>query len=274
MEMLIILFIILVLISLLYYFIVQEERFTIGSKKPIIKEKIDIKNRRIVVSLTTSPLRVANMENMLNQIENQTVKPDAIYLNIPHYFKRNCEKYDEDLLKKIEKNHPLVIINRVEDVGPITKILGALKLETDPSTLFIIIDDDEGYENILIEKLVEQFIKDPTVALCNDVGKYVSMPGVDTPGVYAGFIFSRGMIEDDIYTYIENTNLYKHCYNSDDYIIGKYFNSKNIRIKQPLVLTKNTELDYSRGSDALKVQDNIFHNKRYELCKKYIDSML
>ncbi len=273
MESIIIAFIILVLISILYYFIVQEERFSVSLKKPIIKENL-ITNRKIVVSFTTSPLRINNIDNMLKQIENQTLKPHTIYLNIPYYFKRNCEKYDEEILKNIENNHPLVKINRVDDVGPITKIIGALNLETDPSTLFIIIDDDEGYENTLIEKLVEQFIKNPKVALCNDVGKYVYMPDADTPGVYAGFIFSRGMIEDDIYQFIEKTNLYKHCYNSDDYIIGKYFNSKNIRIMQPNILTNNTELDYSNNADALKNQDNMLHNERYELCKKYIDCML
>ncbi len=271
MEAIIIGFIILVLLSILYYLIVQEEKFTISSNQTISKETI---NRKIVVSLTTSPLRIQNIDKILKQIENQTLLPDVIYLNIPHYFKRNCDKYDETILKNIEQNHPLVKINRVDDMGPITKLVGALKLEINPSTLFIIIDDDEGYENTLIEKLVEQFIKNPKVALCNDVGKYVSMPDADTPGVYAGFIFSREMIEDDIYQFIEKTNLYKHCYNSDDYIIGKYFNSKNIRIIQPEFLTNNTELDYSWGKDALKVQDNMIHNERYNLCKKYIDNML
>ncbi len=272
MHRIIIIFLILVLFSFGYYLYAQEP--TAPKKDVIISTYENVEKKRIVVSLTTSPERINHINNIIKRMEEQTVKPDVIYLNIPYYFKRNCEKYDENILKEIENNHPLVIINRVDDVGPITKIIGPLNKETDPATLFIIIDDDEEYEKILIEKLVEQFIKEPNVALCNDVDKYVRIPHIDTPGVYAGFIFSRGMINNDIYDLIEKTNLYKHCYNSDDYIIGKYFNSKNIRIKQPNVLTQNIELSYSKGLDALKNQDKLYHNQRYELCKKYIDSML
>ncbi len=267
MELVLIIIIIIILLSLIYYISVQQELFQTNIKTKKI-------NRRVVVSFTTSPTRIKNIDNILKTLENQTLLPDLIYMHVPHYFKRNCDKYDENMLMEIKRNHPLVKINRVDDVGPITKLVSILNVETDPDTLVIVIDDDEKYENTLIEKLVSQFIKDPTTALCNDVDKYVQMPGIDTPGVYAGFIFKRSMIQDDIFELIEKTNLYKHCFNSDDYIIGIYFKSKNIRIKQPLELTENEQLEYGGNADALKNQDNLLHPERYDLCKKYIDCML
>jgi len=275
MEIIIIVFIILVLLSLIYYIYAQEPTNDNNKIKEVqdLLENVEI-NRRIVVSLTTSPERIKYIDEILKNIEEQTVKPDVIYLNIPYYFKRTCEKYDETKLEEIKKNHPLVIINRLEDVGPITKLIGGLDKEINPSTLFIIIDDDEKYENVLIEKLVKQFLLNPKVALCNDVNKYAPVKNVDIPGVYAGFIFSRDMIKDNIYDFIKSTNLYKHCYNSDDLIIGLYFKSQDIKIQQPVIITDNNELEYGNSNDALKKQDQMYHNNRYILCKKYVHTML
>jgi hypothetical protein len=275
MELYLIILLSLVFVSIVYYFIVQQELF-VGEQTSLPQKKIngEVINNRIVVSLTTSPTRIKEIDNILEILEEQTLLPDIIYIHVPHYFKRNCEKYDEKILKRIEKKYPLAKINRVDDVGPITKLVSILSVEPDPETLVIVVDDDEGYQETLIEKLVGQFLKDPTVALCNDVDKYVRMDGMDTPGVYAGFIFKRGMIQDDIFELIGKTNLYKHCYNSDDYIIGLYFKRKNIRIKQPGELTENYQLEYGGNADALKNQDSIYHNERYDLCKKYIDCMV
>lgn len=275
MEIIIIVFIILVLLSLIYYIYAQEPANDNNKIKEVqdLLENVEI-NRRIVVSLTTSPERITYIDDVLKNIEDQTVKPNVIYLNIPYYFKRNCEKYDESILDEIKKKHPLVVINRLEDAGPITKLIGALDKEIDPLTVFIIIDDDEIYENVLIEKLVKQFLLNPTVALCNDVNKFAPIRNIDIPGVYAGFIFSRNMIKDNIYDFIKKTGLYKHCYNSDDLIIGQYFKSEGIKIKQPVILTNNNELEYGNNNDALKKQDQIYHDIRYSLCKKYIDYML
>jgi hypothetical protein len=270
MELYLIILIAIVLLSLVYYLMVQQEAFIQLSPKPN-KKSI---NNRIVVSLTTSPTRIKEIDNLLNILETQTLIPDAIYLHVPHYFKRNCDKYDEKILKKIENKHPLVKINRVDDVGPITKLVSVLNLETDPNTLVIVVDDDEGYQETLIEKLVNQLLKDPSTALCNDVDLHFKMEGIDIPGVYAGFIFKRDMIQDDIFELISKTNLYKHCYNSDDYIIATYFKNKGIKIKQPTELTENYQLEHGGKDDALKNQDSMYHIERYNLCKKYIDSML
>jgi hypothetical protein len=67
---------------------------------------IDEQYFRMVVSLTTSPLRILQIENSLNSIFSQTKLPDRIYLNLPHVFKRNNDTYSK--LDKLHIQHPTI----------------------------------------------------------------------------------------------------------------------------------------------------------------------
>lgn len=52
---------------------------------------------------------------------------DAIYLNVPKKF-RNQEVYSEEVLQKLQKHLPNLIIQRPEmDTGPDMKVLGSLR---------------------------------------------------------------------------------------------------------------------------------------------------
>ena len=47
---------------------------------------------RIVISMTTIPSRLGNLDKVLEAIiDKQTVKPDVVYLNVPHVFGRTGE---------------------------------------------------------------------------------------------------------------------------------------------------------------------------------------
>ena len=85
----------------------------------------------IVISLTTSPKRISNLKPIIDNLFNQTMKPDKIVLNIPHIFKRTNQKYD--IPKYLYHND--IIINRVDDIGPITKILPTFKLKFPINTI-------------------------------------------------------------------------------------------------------------------------------------------
>ncbi len=233
-----------------------------------------LKGHRFVVSLTTSPLRIKKMDEIIKNIMEQTVKPDKIHLNVPNFFKRNCENYDQNIINELLNKYPVLQINRCEDKGPVTKIYPTLEHEKDGESLIIIIDDDMWYENKLFEKLITQFLENPNQVLSNDVDKYATVEGVNTPGAYAGIIFKRSMFGDDFIKFIDETGTYKNCYNSDDLILGIYFKNKKIQVKQATILGKHKSLDYSEGNDALKKQDNMYHVERYKKCKKFIDTML
>ena len=60
----------------------------ISSKKKIIK----LDNKRIVITLTTTPTRLPLIEKTLLSLVAQTRKPDLIYLNIPKFYNMNITK--------------------------------------------------------------------------------------------------------------------------------------------------------------------------------------
>ena len=48
------------------------------------------------VSMSTIPSRIKNINNVLKYINNQTLKPNKIYLNIPYNYKRFPDKIVSD----------------------------------------------------------------------------------------------------------------------------------------------------------------------------------
>ena len=96
---------------------------------------------RIVVSLTTLPKRLTEevIIQTLESINNQTITPDAIYLGLPKKNKRLNVQYP-NIPKIVKQLCTTVLLD--EDYGPVTKILAGLKMESDPNTIIITIDDD------------------------------------------------------------------------------------------------------------------------------------
>lgn len=103
---------------------------------------------RTIISLTTLPGRIGQLAPVLRSLEEQTVTPNAIVVNIPYRLKRSGEGYR---IPNWLHRHPLVHIHRCEDYGPATKVLGALQVETDPESTIISVDDDFIYPPEMIE---------------------------------------------------------------------------------------------------------------------------
>lgn len=95
---------------------------------------------RVVVSLTTLPSRIGGVVETIDSLLQQTLQPDAIYLNVPSA----SERFKEESyvipphLSKLDK----VRVRRTEDYGPVTKLIPTLDEERDPNTLIITVDDD------------------------------------------------------------------------------------------------------------------------------------
>ena len=131
------------------------------SSTTMIKES-DIKSRKTVmanppkidwsiyVSLTTIPSRISNIEKCLNSLVKQSLLPTKIFLNIPHFCKRENCSYD---LPSFLSSYPLVEITRCDDFGPGTKLLGSLS-KIPENAYLIICDDDLEYKSYFIEQLV------------------------------------------------------------------------------------------------------------------------
>ena len=112
----------------------------------------------IYISISTIPPRIKNLEKSVNSILNQTLKPDKIFLNIPYKYRRfENSVLDKDIPTFENKN---VEITRCDDCGPGTKLLGSLKKLKKNSTI-IFADDDQIYEDFMIEKLSYYYNKAP-----------------------------------------------------------------------------------------------------------------
>ena len=75
--------------------------------------------------MSTIPSRVENIKDVLENINNQTLQPNKIFLNIPYRYKRFYnQKINDEELKKIKIKN--LIIRRCEDYGPGTKIMGSI----------------------------------------------------------------------------------------------------------------------------------------------------
>lgn len=231
------------------------------------------KQERIVVSLTTSPKRIETIETTLQSLTNQLRKPDVIYLNLPERFGRTNEPYT---IPSFLSNYPLVNIHRVEkDDGPITKLTPALKLERDPNTILIIVDDDTNYDEGMIQRVVGEMNKSekPHTVVAqncrNDFHKEKKAPYCEIPEGWSGVAFRRGMFQDDFQEYISTALLNEKCVRSDDLLIGNYLEKHGIP-KLSLGI-RPQEMWFCKQGDALSIID-VEDDDRYTPCRNYLKS--
>ena len=77
------------------------------------------------VSFTTIPSRIDDIKKTIDSINNQTLKPGKIFLNLPYKFRRFPDySFSKDQITELEKYN--IEINRSIDYGPSTKLIGSL----------------------------------------------------------------------------------------------------------------------------------------------------
>jgi hypothetical protein len=238
-------------------------------------DKHEFKNKKYYFSFTTSPQRVKNLKPILEKLQNQTIKPEKIIVNIPPKFKRTNETYDYDVITKLEKDIPLVHFNKIEkDYGPLSKVIGGLQYINDMDSILIICDDDIFYKNDFAEKVINKLKDNKDKVVAGFAYRHTHHFGVNIVEGFNGYGFNRNIIDYnkliEIYNLIEP---YTHCYKSDDFVFSYFLKNNNIEAieigdgYQPLEsYTENEHID------ALQGQDNIVgHIDRYRRCKDYID---
>lgn len=245
-----ILIVILIIISIIYY------HKKINSIKPYI-----------IISLTTSPKRIIHTKNIIDNMFLQTIKPNKIIFNIPHIFKRTNQYYTiPDFL-----NHKDIIINRCEDLGPITKVIPTFYLDLPDNTIIISIDDDIYYGNNMIETIIEYHKKYPNTVFTSS--------GMIQNKMIAGF---SGVVYP--YLLLKNANINLDvpdvCKFSDDFIISNFLLNNNIPILGIGGYTF-TPLRYGLEEDALhkggaikpEKDINDAHLINYRKCAEYYKSI-
>ena len=239
------------------------------------------KNRvRIVVSMTTIPSRLKNIDKVIEAlIDRQTVKPDVLYLNVPYVFGRTGETYD---ISNIKYTGSRMKIIRCDDNGPVTKILPALEAEyRNPGTVIVYTDDDAIPPPDFIEQYVKQSRKRPGHVMhtvCGD-GFYTKSPalvddgkGCAIPEAFEGILLPVDAIKDlaDFKSFVMKAIRNKSCFKSDDYVVGAYLASRSI--PRSLVTGIRGRFDRMTDKDGLSDIDGT-HAGRYEPCYKYLKAI-
>jgi hypothetical protein len=255
--------------------------YYINKNKPInkrckikdkIKDKIKVdinKTYKVVTSCTTSPLRINKMEHTLESLENQTISPDNMMLNLPYVYSRTNETYT---IPEYINNNKKIVVNRLDmDYGPATKLVGAiLNIPKDEDTWILVHDDDHLYLENTIENHVEYInkLKSNKIALAisgfkliNDKVDHIKkdLGEIDVLEGFCTFSVHRSVFEDDFLPYILSVIKNIDSKLSDDLIISNYLALKNIKI---LLISNNKisreiwwksgcELEYGMQDDAL-----------------------
>jgi hypothetical protein len=119
----------------------------------------------IVVSLTTIPSRINNLHYTINSIFNQSLNPNIIVVNIPLEY---CNYKDTINIPEFLYREN-IIINRVKDYGPATKLLGLYNSKIfnnmNNNDIIIIVDDDRIYNYNFIENFINYHKKYPDYVL-------------------------------------------------------------------------------------------------------------
>jgi hypothetical protein len=124
-------------------------------------------HRRIIVSLSTLPDRIANLRPTLERLLEQTRSPDEIVLAIPEFSSRQRRSY---VIPHFLRELPQVrILPSERDWGPATKSIPAIQDELvagRSDTLIMVVDDDRIYPRDAIETYLFYSRQLPDAALC------------------------------------------------------------------------------------------------------------
>lgn len=195
---------------------------------------------RIVVSITTLPSRLDGLKKVITSLLKQSRTPDVIYLNIPYQTMKGL-KYDNKKIHLIEKMSSLVRINRCEDVGPITKLLPVLYLETAPNTIIVTFDDDNYVESDVIKLFLKKASQHPDSCLSFSgwcIGQFpfyyqlISDNTIDVEVDWLqgchGILYRRGLIDpDELMNFRTDLPSLDH---NDDHRISAYLTCPKISI--------------------------------------------
>lgn len=184
---------------------------------------------RLVVTLTTLPGRERLLVRTLMSLGAQSRKPDQIYLWVPR-----LRGFQPDLSGL---NLP-VMVDVVDDLGPATKLLPALKIERDPNTLLVTVDDDVDYPPVMLAELerasktlphaavgftgwrLVNLDPHPTVEHYNEANPHCkAMHPVQVLEGTRGVLYRRGFFADDVFTHLAGEPAFRY---HDDIFFGGY----------------------------------------------------
>jgi hypothetical protein len=126
-----------------------------------------VRDGRVIVSLSTLPDRIDNLEPTLRCLLEQTRTPDEIVVVVPRFSNRQQKEYVvPGYLEKIPR---VRILRCQEDWGPATKFIPVIQEELAGgrgNTLIMAVDDDRIYPRDALETYLHYHTQLPDAALC------------------------------------------------------------------------------------------------------------
>ena len=122
---------------------------------------------RVIVSFTTLPDRIGNLDSTIRSLLEQTRPPDEIVLAIPQFSVR--QKVEYVVPSYLEKIPRLRILWCDKDWGPATKLIPIIQAELAANrerTLIMVVDDDRVYPKNALELFLHYHQQLPDAALC------------------------------------------------------------------------------------------------------------
>ena len=205
-----------------------------------------VNKNKLIISLTTIPTRINEIEPVLESLLNQTIKADMIYINIPKKYSRfsECAKVPDFITNKY--NDRVKIFYLEKDYGPATKFIGSL-LNPDISDkdIILITDDDIEKTKLWTTKLLNCYAH--TKVCCFEERKI----GKEIIWGYLGFCFRKDLFDlTDMLMFFNQIKT--NCYLVDDHWLTGYCHYKKIKIDN-IHLDKSTEINKKLiiGDDSL-----------------------
>src|ERR1700730_17204959 len=136
-------------------------------RETLAKDRVPIDASRVIVSLSTLPDRIANLQPTLDCLMNQTRAPDEIVLALPDFSLRQQEPY---VVPEYLASYSRVrILRGGKDWGPATKFIPVVQEEMAAGrghTLIMVVDDDRFYPRDALETYLHYHRQFPDAALC------------------------------------------------------------------------------------------------------------
>ena len=221
---------------------------------------------KFCISLSSIPSRLQSIKEVVNSLNQQTIKPKKIFLNIPFSYKRfpEIKNINLDILKDIKDDNFQVI--RCEDYGPGTKLLGSISLFKNFDYV-ILVDDDHCYHPRMCEIFNKYFNLDNEKAysfFSVKIYDLVMGQGAD------GFLINSNHLEGILDFYNKYVKNYKYCFLNDDFWISlflKKFKNKQVCSLEDVVMKEiNEKYIYKKinyEQPLHKIYNSIFTRRNY-----------
>lgn len=196
----------------------------------------------IIISLTSSPSRLLQLEPVIQSIYRQDYAISRIELNLPMKYKNKEEYVIPPFLSKYEKLH---VYRQETDIGPATKIVPTLLRYLKDSDVYIVsLDDDHIYPKQIVSTLLKGLITygDGNIYTIGGINMYVgakctltsvnvykTAPVDVLEGVF-GVLYNPRLFQEDLDEYMKTVIQCKECLTSDDITISNYLAWKKVTI--------------------------------------------